>query len=352
MGKLKVMHVLCMSSYSGAENVAITMINSLKDKVDSIYVSPDGSIREVVEQNGIRHYAVEKVNVSSIKKAIKEIKPDMIHAHDFTAGTVCAAAAGNIPVINHLHNNPPWIKKFSAKAFIYGLSCFKYKKILTVSDAVMDEYIFGKFLKKKTVVVGNPINLTVIYEKAGECPSDRAEQNDLVFLGRLSHQKNPFLFLKIVKELKRKIPNLQAAVIGDGELRIEFEKKIKEYGLCSTVKMYGFKENPYPYLNKSKVMCMPSLWEGFGLAAMEALTLGKPVVAAPVGGLVMIVNESCGSLCSDLDEYVSELYRLLTDEKYYEKKSKGAIKRAEELDNIQRYRKTIWNIYRSVTGVK
>lgn len=60
MGKLKVMHVLCMSSYSGAENVAITMINSLKDKVDSIYVSPDGSIREVVEQNGIRHYAVEK----------------------------------------------------------------------------------------------------------------------------------------------------------------------------------------------------------------------------------------------------------------------------------------------------
>lgn len=355
MGEIKVMHVLCMRTYSGAENVAITLINSLKGKVNSVYTSPDGPIREVVQQNGIEYYAIEKVDVKNIKKAIKDIKPDVIHAHDFTAGTVCVLAAGNVPIINHLHNNSPWIKHLGIKSIIYGLSCFKYKEILTVSDSVMNEFIFGRFFMKKVVIVGNPVNLTVIREKAEEFLPiqvvDKAK-TDIVFLGRLTLSKNIFFFLEILKELKKRKPDLSVSVIGDGELRKEFEEKIHELGLDETVHLFGFQENPYAYLKQAKVMCMPSAWEGFGLAAVESLTLGKPVIAAEVGGLSTIINNSCGKLCINTEDYVLELYQLLTVPSYYSKKSNGALKRADDFDNIKSYADIIENLYLKCVGVK
>ena len=47
-----------------------------------------------------------------LKKAIEKIQPDIIHAHDFTAGILAASLINRIPIINHLHNNSPWLKKY------------------------------------------------------------------------------------------------------------------------------------------------------------------------------------------------------------------------------------------------
>lgn len=348
MSKIKIMHLLCMSTYSGAENVAITLINSLKDKVDSVYVSPDGSIRKVVQQNDIMHYAIEKVDVKNIRRAIKDIKPDIIHAHDFTAGTVCSLATRNIPIINHLHNNPPWIKRFSGKTIIYVLSCFRYKKILTVSDSVMDEFLFGKFFEKKTTVIGNPINLSVIKSKAEVAIQN--EKFDVLFLGRLMPQKNPLLFVEVIADLVKKIPTIKVAIVGEGDLRHEVEKKIVQYDISKNVKMYGFQENPYGFVKNTKLLCIPSVWEGFGLVAVEGLCFGKPIIATPVGGLKDIVNDECGKLCMNKEEFVSEIYKLLTNYSYLDKKSKGALRRALNYDNIDDYSKMIMNVYKMITG--
>lgn len=350
MKKLKVMHVLCMDSYSGAENVVITLIDSLNDDINSVYVSPDGSIRQVVEEHGIKHYAVKKVTPLNIKKAIKNIQPDIIQAHDFTAGIVCAMVAGRIPVINHLHNNSPWIKNISPKSILYGISCFRFKRILTVSNAVMDEFVFGKLFAKKTTVVGNPINLTTIQNKAKL--TEGCKESDIIFLGRLVSQKNPILFIEIVAEMVKKNPQLKIAMVGDGNLRPEIEDKIKKYGISHNVHLYGFQENPYGILEKAKVMCMPSQWEGFGLAAVEALALGKPVVASPVGGLQKIITNKCGKLCKDKSDYIEELEKLLSDNAYYSEKSVAAKNRANEYDNISSYSEKMKKIYKIAVKIR
>lgn len=74
----------------------------------------------------------------------------------------------------------------------------------------------------------------------------------------------------------------------------------------------------------SKVGVLTSKWEGFGLVAVEQLILSKPFVAYPVGGLVNIVNDENGKLCSDSAQMCDELYMLLTDEEYYNRKSQAA----------------------------
>ena len=109
--------------------------------------------------------------------------------------------------------------------------------------------------------------------------------------------------------------------------------------------MYGFQENPYGLLKNSKVLCIPSKWEGFGLVAIEALSLGKPVVASNVGGLKNIINDECGFVSSNQEGLEKALYELLTDENIYTKKSNSALKRVKIYDNVNAYCKQLLDIY-------
>lgn len=350
---MKVLHVLNTGKYSGAENVVITLIHALEGEVECAYTSPNGPIREILQEEKITYFPISStaVNPKELNQIILQYKPNIIHTHDYNAGIMAGLTGTNIPIINHLHNNTPWLRKICLKSLAYFISCVRYKKILTVSDSVMDEFIFGSWVAKKSMVVGNPMNLADIRKKADERGILR-ESSDVIFLGRLSHPKRPIFFLEVIADVVKKVPDLRVAMVGSGELYGEVEAKIEELKLENYVNMYGFQKNPYGLLKEAKVMCMPSGWEGFGLAAVEGLAFGKPVIAAPVGGLKRIINYECGNLCESKEEYVAELERLLSDSLYYRKKSEGAQKRAREYDNIESYSWKIRQLYYSISEHK
>lgn len=339
----KVLHILNTGSYSGAENVVISIISNMSENVDSVYLSKEGSIREILEDRNISFYPVNKLAIKELKKAVEEIKPDIIHAHDFTAGIMSAISIWKVPIINHLHNNSPWIKSVGVKSIVYAISTLRYARILSVSESVMNEFVFSAICKHKSKVVGNPIDVKKIKNSIKN--KNVCEPYDIAFLGRFSVEKNPIFFLEIIYELKKIIPNIKAKMIGDGELRKQIENKIDKLALKENVELLGFQSNPYEYLYQAKILCMPSLWEGFGLAAVEAFALGKPVVASPVGGLVNIVNDSCGRLCETRDAYVEEITRLLKDEIYYRAKSIKSFDKSRALDNTSSYLNAIYDAY-------
>ncbi len=332
---MKVLHILNTGSYSGAENVVISIINHMSSSVESVYVSLDGTIRDVLKKNGINFHSVTKLSIKEIRMVIHEEKPDLIHAHDFTAGIISSVSAGTIPVISHLHNNPPWIKKINLKTICYALSCMRYQRIFTVSDAVVNEFWCGRLLKKKAYVIGNPICVSDIKEKVKV--AKRKDSFDILFLGRLTEQKAPEFFLQIVSEVKKRIPTVSVGIVGDGELKERVIERISSLELEENVHCLGFIDNPYGIIEQSKILCIPSRWEGFGLVAIEALSLGKPIVAANVGGLPGIVTEESGKVCTYEKEYIDEIYELLVNSKYYGQKSCGASNRAEALDNSSKY---------------
>lgn len=343
---MKVLHILNTGKYSGAENVVITLIHALEGKVECAYVSPDGPIRDILKEEKIKYFSIStpRTNARELKKIIHQYKPDIIHTHDYNAGIQACLTGTKLPIISHLHNNTPWLRTVCPKSLAYFISCANYKKILTVSNSVMDEFVFGNLVKKKSKVVGNPINLLEIRKKA-EQTEILQETSDVIFLGRLSEEKRPLFFLEIIADIVKRMPNLRAVMVGAGKLYDEVEIRIKEFGLEDNVKLYGFQKNPYGLLKASKVMCMPSEWEGFGLAAVESLAFGKPVIASPVGGLKTIVNNQCGRLCEEKEEYIEELEKLLSDELYYNTKVSEAKKRVVEYDNIRNYSEQVMEIY-------
>ncbi|MEG0179492.1 MAG: glycosyltransferase, partial [Oscillospiraceae bacterium] len=101
---MKILHLLKSTDYSGAENVVISIMQHCTEN-NMVYASPNGSIKKIVQENNLTFYTLKAVNIRSIRQAIKEIKPDIIHAHDFSMSTLAAFSTHKIPIIAHLHNN-------------------------------------------------------------------------------------------------------------------------------------------------------------------------------------------------------------------------------------------------------
>ena len=342
---MKILHILFSNKFSGAENVVCQIIDMFRnDKdIEMVYCSPDGAIKETLVERKIHYAPLKKFSVSELKRVIKYEKPDLIHAHDFRASIISTMACGKIPVISHLHNNSPWLKKYGIYSFAYGATCRKYKAILTVSDSVFDEFVFGDKFRNKLTVVRNPINIREIQSKVNNPCGEKIY--DLGFCGRFSPPKKPEGFIEIVDNLHKEIPNIKAAMVGFGEQFDEMKELIKQKGLENVITLYGFQNNPYEIMQKFKILCMPSRWEGFGLVAVEALALGVPVVCSNVGGLPGIVNDECGKVCISDEEMIRECRNLLMYEHNYLFKSEKALQRAEALDNSKKYKEEIFDLY-------
>ncbi|MBE5943232.1 MAG: glycosyltransferase [Lachnospiraceae bacterium] len=345
MEKLKVIHVVNTGKYSGAEKVAISTIEGMRDHVNSVYVCLDGPVVEILKSKKIDYVCITKLKVHEISAVIKKIKPDIIHAHDYTAGIMCALTMTKTPIINHVHNNAPWIKKFNIKSVSYVLSSFRYERIIAVSKAIIEENLFSTILSKKAIIIRNPFNSTIIKELAKKDNKGDANSYDIVYLGRLSEAKNPIAFVNIVEQVAKVIADTKVGIIGDGELREKVIDIINCSGMNNKIELLGHKDNPYPILEMAKVLCVPSKWEGYGIAATEALAFGVPVVARCVGGLVDIVNEDCGFLCKSDEEIANKIIAVLRDSKLHNKLSKGAKRRAEEIEKSSDYIEQMNNEY-------
>lgn len=343
-----VAHILQSNIYSGAENVVCQIIELFSEKtnIEMIYVSPSGPIDEILRKKNIKHYILDCFSIRKIKKAIKCINPDIVHAHDFNASVRSALACKKVPIISHLHNNPLWGKSLNIKTLSYMLCSYRFKYIIGVSNAIKDEFYFANFIKNKFCLIQNVVDSKKVIELGN---AEKTPNTDLIFVGRLSEPKNPIGFLKIVNDLVNKYDNrIIADVIGSGELENECKRYIEEHDLGRNVNILGFKNNPYTYMKNSKMLVMTSMFEGFGLVAVEAMILGVPVATLKVGGLVDIVDNKCGIICESIESLTYKISVLIKDE--YKLKEKGILSKnkVRKYTNMREYQKKIMKIYDKV----
>ena len=170
------------------------------------------------------------------------------------------------------------------------------------------------------------------------------EYPDLMFIGRLTQQKNPSRFIRIVYKIKKAGVKVHALMLGDGELADRCRQQIRNLGLGDTVRMAGYCENPYPYMRKAKLVLITSDWEGYGLVAAEALSLHVPVLACAVGGLCTIFQNVPDALCHSEEELFLKTRSLLTSQKCYEKYCRK-LQKFVHLQEIMQYKNLLGQIY-------
>ncbi|HXU93876.1 MAG TPA: glycosyltransferase, partial [Gallionella sp.] len=155
----------------------------------------------------------------------------------------------------------------------------------------------------------------------------QADMPLIVFAGRICEQKRPALLAEILKATCDQGLRFRALVIGDGELRGEFEKLLKQYCLTDCVRMLGSVPHQQ-WLNilaGADILLMPSQYEGISIALLEAIAAGVVPVVAKVGGQEEIVSPEAGILVQqhsdELREYATAIRNLLSDPNVMEQMS-------------------------------
>ena len=136
--------------------------------------------------------------------------------------------------------------------------------------------------------------------------------------------------IKIFEQVQKEIPS-KLLLVGDGPDRSECERLCRQLDLCDKVKFLGKQEALVEILNAADVFLIPSQSESFGLAALEAMACGLPVISSSVGGLPELIgHNSSGYIAEigDVDRMAKYAIDLLSNEKKYKVFSKKARERA------------------------
>ena len=345
--KKTVLHILASNKFSGAENVACTIIENMNEDYNMIYCCPHGPIDETLIKKRIRQAPLNKFNIKNIKKAINNYHPDIIHAHDFRASCIVSFLKCNNTVISHIHQIPIWFTKLNMRTKLYDFCSRKFDKIVFVSNSIYKSYVYKEKIKNKTSILYNYVDEGKILRLSSE---KYLKTYDACFFGRLSSEKNPLEFIHIIDEYKKKYnKTIKACMIGSGNLEAKCKSMISEKQLDDNIDLLGFQENPYKIVKKCKVVIMPSIYEGFGLAAIESVILNKPVLNSGVGGLKEIFSKHSELICNSLNDYVIKCEQYLNN---YNNNNYNYDSITDNYTNLKRWKSQLLEIYEEFNGDK
>ena len=153
--------------------------------------------------------------------------------------------------------------------------------------------------------------------------------NKVIWVGRLEAAKNPNLLFEIDQKLKAKNVVVDWTLVGDGELRFQFESIISQKAL-SNFHLVGMLDNYtlQEMYNNHAIFIMTTLSEGLPVSLIEAMKCGTiPVVSNIKGGVREIVKQDVNGYICDVnssEEYCDAIYRIIKDKKLYKRLSSNA----------------------------
>lgn len=118
----------------------------------------------------------------------------------------------------------------------------------------------------------------------------------LVTVANVTRQKGHVHLLAAVRRLLPQRPDLHWLVVGGGKLRAELERQVRQAGLERNAHLLGPRLDVPDLLHAADLFVLPSLWEGFGISALEAAAAGMPIVASGVDGLAELFRDGENAL--------------------------------------------------------
>lgn len=181
----------------------------------------------------------------------------------------------------------------------------KCKNIVAVSEnlaAALRE--FNPKYKDKVVAIHNLTDVNGIREKAMKPSEEKFDSTKfhIVSVGRISREKGMDIAVRACAELvKNGHTDICWWIIGNGPAMHEVKETVAELHMEKYVIMAGMKINPYPYIRQADLYVQPSRFEAFGLTIIEAMILGKPVIATNSMGACEIIDDGKNGLLCEAD---------------------------------------------------
>ena len=337
---MRVAHIIKVTRISGAERHLLVLLSALRSRdVDAhllILVENDKPMDDMVSEAQDRGIPIRRLTIHrdydlsllfKIRRALREIKPDIVHTHLIHAdvyGLLAAKLAGIRSVISSRHNDdqfrfhPMWRRispmiwrmtdggiaiSAAIKHFMLEVEDAPRHKISIVNYGLEHEWIPDEDLRAARDSLCVELHL----------------ESDALLLGmvcRIVEQKGIPYALQAFQRVSDCFPAANLVIAGDGDLRPQLEALAQELGIDAKVHWLGWRGDAVDLIAAFDVLLLPSLWEGFGLVLLEAMSRRVPVIASRVSAIPeVVVHGETGILVEarEVDELATAMTRLLED---------------------------------------
>ncbi len=288
---------------------------------------------------------------------------DLLHVHyaiphatsAVLARDILAKEACDVPVVTTLHGTDiTLVGRDPSFAPVVTHSINESDGVTAVSEYLREETFAHFEVEREIEAIPNFIDTERFnrqdknHFKQVLCPNG---ERVVVHVSNFRPVKRATEVVEIFGRLRAEDLALKLLLVGDGPDRVPAEHLARELGVCDDVRFLGKQDPIEEILSIADVFLMPSGSETFGLAALEAMACGVPVVASDIGGLPELVRSGEGGfLCplGDLDAFTECTRRLLTDDALQAKMAEAARRRAVEAFDINRIVPRYEDYYESV----
>jgi glycosyltransferase involved in cell wall biosynthesis len=360
---VRILEVINDATIGGGQQHVLSLVEGLDKTIFDVSVAcrENGPLVDDLRSRGIVVYPIDMRKgvihppLFQLSRLLRRNQIEIMHAHGGVAGfwgRLSAAWAGTptrvytLHGIHFLHYSNP-VKR----ALFVALERFLARstdRIICVAESDCRAGLKRKlFSTDQSVVIRNGINLGPP-EDSGDVRQRRAvlgfpaDAPIIGTVGRLHRQKGQWILIEATREIMRVIPNVNVLLVGNGPLRKQLEKQSKSLGLDSAVHFVGARSDAIDIIPIFDVFVLPSLWEGLPYSLLEALALGRPVVASAVDGIPeVVVHGESGLLVSpgDSRELAEAVIKLLTDKAYADtlgRKGREVVLEGYRLDRMVR----------------
>jgi glycosyltransferase involved in cell wall biosynthesis len=256
-----------------------------------------------------------------LSRAIKALRPDVIHAHD-PHGVAIAALARSMSAAP---KRPPLIAARRVDFRLKGnaLSRWKYDQVdcfVCASEAIRQILLADGIAESRTATVHEGIDLghvaaapvAVLHEELWLPHGSPVVGN----VAALVPHKGQRHLVEAAALVVRLVPDARFVIAGEGELREALEHQVRHLGLEKHVILAGFRPDVLSVHKAFDIFVMSSITEGLGTSLLDAMACGKPIVATTAGGIPEVVRDGETGLLvppRDPDAMARAIVRLLQD---------------------------------------
>ena len=301
------------------------------------------------------------LTVWDVWRMVRRENADVIHAAGMK-GILTARLAGRlagVPVIAHLHDSMPvpsmlagplrWTRGMALRTLAVSreVAAFAHQTLAIDPDRV-EVLANGMVIEE---IEKTPAQAGVMFRERVGLPADTKV---IGVLGRLVPVKGHDVLLRSMPGVLAKEPDARLLIVGDGPERQTLQAKAHELGLSGYVFFTGQVTDVYPAIRAMDLCAMPSLSEGLPYALLEAMALGKPVVASAVGGLAETIRHCENGVLvrpNDAQALTKALISVMTDELLAETIVRGARSTVRTFD-ITNHIDRLVSIYRALAAGK
>jgi glycosyltransferase involved in cell wall biosynthesis len=295
----------------GAERIVVSLTEHLRQQGHEVAVAaPAGALDGELAATGVRRFVFAERgrsragaarNALAVARAVRAVRPDVVHAHNVKAAAIALAgvrlSGRRAPVIVTLHGIA--LSDDAAAARLLR----RMERVACVAGELAERMAALGVPPGRLEVVPNAIE-----PQAPPSPAERdvlarelgVEGAPLVIaVGRLAPVKAHDRFLRAAATLAARRDDVRFLVVGDGPERGALESLARELGLADRVRFTGTRTDARALIACAALVVFTSESEGLSLAALEALDAGVPVVAPAVAGMRELLGGGAGVLIAD-----------------------------------------------------